>query len=131
MAIKYKMIHRKDYLNPGDKKKEGYHPQIVRKKTCTIGDLAQRISHGKRHLTPEVEANIRVLLGCIEDELLEGNNVCLDGFGTFSLTAECKKQVNDPSEIRAESISVKRVAFTPSKLLKGRLKVAEFVRVKE
>ncbi|NVN96258.1 MAG: HU family DNA-binding protein [Bacteroidetes bacterium] len=123
------MIKREDYLNPDDKKKSGYYPQVVRSATVNIADLALQVARGKKNNAFEMEGTIRVLLSCIEEELLNGNSVCFDGFGTFSLTAECRREVKDPSEIRAESISVKRVVFVPSKPLKGRLKSAKFERV--
>lgn len=119
------MIERGDYLNPEGKKKSGYYPQVVRSKTVTTDELALNVARGKRLNAIETKATIELLLAGIEDELLKGNNVCFDGFGTFALTAECRA-VDDPSKIRAESISVKRVTFTPSKPLKQRLKIAKF-----
>ncbi len=130
MAIKYKMVYKGDYLNPDDKKKTGFYPQVVRRKTVGIEELALEVSHGKRLKAIEIKANIELLLACVETELLNGNNVCFEGFGTFALTASCTKDVKDPSEIRAESISVKRITFTPSKPLKNRLKIAKFERTK-
>jgi len=121
------MIHRGDYLNPEGQKKTGFYPQVVRSETVGIEQLASNVARGNRFNIIEMKATIEVLLTCIEDELLSGNNVCLDGFGTFALTAQCR-EVQDPSEIRSESISVKRVTFTPSKPLKKRLKSATFIR---
>jgi len=43
-----------------------------------------------------MEATIKILLNYVEDELLKGNSVCFDGFGTFALTAQCH-EVQDPS----------------------------------
>ena len=124
------MIHRGDYLNPEGQKKTGFYPHIVRSNTTNIEQLAANMSRGQRLKGIEMKGTIEFMLACIEDELLNGNHVCLDGFGTFAITAACNKQVNDPSEVRAESILVKRVTFTPSKQLKGRLKNAVFVRDK-
>lgn len=128
MAIKYKMIHRGDYLNPDEKKKTGYYPQIVRSKTMNLEELAMNIAKGKRLQAFEIKSTLELLMACIEDELLDGNSVCLDGFGTFSLSAQCNRSVSDPKEIRAESIEIKRVTFTPSQPLRKRLKNAKFVR---
>jgi len=130
MSIKYKMIHRGDYLNPEGQKKTGFYPQVVRSRTLNTEEVALKVARGKRLNAIDAKATIEILLACIEDELLDGNSVCFDGFGTFALTAECR-EVSDPTKIRAESISVKRVTFTPSKPLKKRLKSAEFVRAKE
>lgn len=123
------MIGRKDYLNPEGNKKEGVYPQIVRSKTVKIDDLADAVASGKRFQAYEVKSTILQLLDSIETELLNGNSVCLDGFGTFSLTAQSKRSAITPDEIRAESIEVKRVVFTPSSPLRQRMKVAKFVRV--
>jgi len=128
MSIKYKMIHRGDNLNPEGEKKTGFYPQVVRSQTVDIEHLASQVAHGKRLNTIEIKANIELLLACIEDELLNGNNVCLDGFGTFALSASCNKHVENPNDVRAESISVKRVTFTPSKPLIKRMKGAKFKR---
>lgn len=130
MSIKYKMIERGDYLNPEGKKKTGYYPQVVRSRTVNTEELALNVARGKRFNALDVKANIEMLLACVESELLNGNSVCFDGFGTFALTAECR-EVSDPTKIRAESISVKRVTFTPSKPLKNKLKLAKFVRAQD
>jgi len=130
MSIKYKMIHRGDYLNPEGEKKTGFYPQVVRSETRSLAYMADKVARGKTIQAIEMEANIKILLNYVEDELLKGNSVCFDGFGTFSLTAKCR-EVKDPSEIRAESILVKRVVFVPSKPLKNRLKLAKFERAKE
>lgn len=73
------------------------------------------------------KVNIELLLACIEDEILLGNHDCLDGFGIFSITAQSKRPINNPDEIRTESIDVKRVVFNPSKPLSKRIKIAKFV----
>jgi predicted histone-like DNA-binding protein len=128
MSIQYKMIRREDYLNPEGSKKTGFYPQVVRANTVTLAELAQQVAKGKRNNALELEASFRIMLNYLEEELLNGNSVCFDGFGTFSLTAECR-DVQDPADIRAESIVVKRVVFVPSQPLKKRLKGAKFKRV--
>lgn len=129
MSIKYKMIERKDYYNSEDKKKNGYYPQIVRSKTIKIKDISKKVAAISPLGAAYAEGLVRTLLECIETELLNGNSVCFEEFGTFSLTAKCK-ETNDPSKIRAESIHVKRVVFIASKALNTRLKIAKFEKVK-
>ena len=131
MSIKYKMIHWGDYLNPDEKKKTGYYPQVIRSGTVSLEEMATIIAKGKRLQAFEIKSTLELLLACIEDELLDGNSVCLDGFGTFSLTAQCVRRVENPKEIRAESVEVKRVTFTPSLPLRKRLKNAKFIRAAE
>lgn len=122
------MIYRGDYLNPDEKKQTGYYPQVIRSATVNLEEMATVIAKGKRLQAFEIKSTLELLMACIEDELLNGNSVCLDGFGTFSLTAQCKRRVDNPKEIRAESIEVKRVTFTPSQPLRKRMKNAEFIR---
>lgn len=128
MSIKYKMIRRGDYYNPEENKKTGVYPQVVRSQTIHLDRLALKLAKGKRLQAFEVKGTLEMLMACIEDELLDGNSVCLDGFGTFSLTAQSKRRVENANEIRAESIEVKRVVFTPSAPLRKRMKAATFVR---
>ena len=77
------MIERGDYLNPEGKKKTGFYPQIVRSQTVNTEALAASVARGKRFTTIETKATIEIILACIEDELLAGNSVCFDGFGTL------------------------------------------------
>ena len=127
MSIQYKMISRKDNLNPEGKKKAGFYPQVVRWRTIRMRELSDMVSTGTTLGRMEVEASLRMVLERIERELLAGNHVCLDEFGTFSLTAECR-YVESPDEIRAESVKVKRVVFNPSKTLTARMKTGQFIR---
>lgn len=90
--------------------------------------MATTIAKGKRLQAFEIKGTLELLMACIEDELLKGNSVCLDGFGTFALSATCSKHVENPNDVRAESIAVKRVTFTPSKPLIKRMKEAKFKR---
>jgi len=129
MSIQYKMVLKGDNLNPEGHKKTAYHPQVVRANTLTLKDICKRASHGKALSAIEMEMSVRMVLEQIETELRDSNHVCLDGFGTFSLTAE-SRPVDNPDDIRAESIFVKRVAFVPSKILMDDLKNAQFVRAK-
>lgn len=129
MSIKYKMIPYGDNINAEGEKKKGYYPQIVRSNTIDTEMLAMIIAKEKRFNAIEIKGTIELMLAVIETELLKGNNICLEGFGTFALSAKSRK-VDDPSELRAESISVKRVTFTPSKPLIQRMKSAKFVKAK-
>jgi predicted histone-like DNA-binding protein len=130
MKITYKMIERRSRINSTEEQKSGFYPQIVRAKTIKIEELALSVARGKNMQAIEMKSVIEMMLSCIEKELLNGNNVCLDGFGTFQLSARCKRSVTNPDEIRAESIEVKRVSFTPSLPLLNRMKIAKFVKSK-
>jgi len=127
MSVQYKMMGKNDNLNPEEQKKKGYYPVVVRKKTIGIKELAGRASNRCRMHPYEMEMAIKTALEAIQEELLESNNVCLEGFGTFSLKAESRNVMN-PDELRAESISVKKVSFKCSPILLKDLKLAKFVK---
>jgi predicted histone-like DNA-binding protein len=124
------MMGKNDNLNPADKKKKGYYPTVVRKKTIGITELADIASEYCSMNNFELEMAAKVLLKAIRNELLNSNHVCLEGFGTFSLKAE-SRHVETPNELRAESVFVKKVAFKCSPILLAEMKSATFVRYKE
>lgn len=130
MSIQYKMMGKNDNLNPADKKKKGYYPTVVRKKTIGITELADIASEYCSMNNFELEMAAKVLLKAIRNELLNSNHVCLEGFGTFSLKAD-SRHVETPNELRAESVFVKKVAFKCSTILLAEMKSATFVRYKE
>ncbi len=127
MSVQYKMMGKNDNLNPAELKKKGYYPSVVRKKTVGITEIAERASNRCRIHPYEMEMAIKTALDAIREELLQSNNVCLEGFGTFSLKAE-SRNVENPDELRAESIFVKKVSFKCSTLLIKDMKAAKFVR---
>ncbi|MDD5184754.1 MAG: HU family DNA-binding protein [Paludibacter sp.] len=130
MSVQYKMVGKNDNLNPEEFKKKGYYPVVVRKKTVGMQELASRASTHCSLNKYEMEMAIKILIETIQFELLESNHVCLEGFGTFSLKAE-SRNVENPDDLRAESVFVKKVSFKCSPILLSDLTVARFVRYKE
>lgn len=128
MAIQYRMLSKADNINQDKDKKKGLYPRIVNKETIQTKDLAKKIN-AKVHLGESTaKILIEALIDTIESELKEGNSVCINGFGTFSLSAKSKNVLVD-SEIRAESISVKKVGFRCSPPFLRRFKFAKFRKI--
>lgn len=119
-----------DNVNPSGKKKSGYYPTVVRRKTVGIADLANIASGYCSMNNFELEMAAKVLLQAIKNELENSNHVCLEGFGTFSLKAG-SRIVQNPAELRAESIYVKKVAFKHSSILLSNMKNAKFEKYSE
>ena len=130
MSVQYKMVGKNDNLNPAELKKSGFYPTVVRKTTKGIKELSVRAARKSNFNAFEMELAIKIALESIKEELLESNHVCLEGFGTFSLKAE-SRNVENPNELRAESITVKKVAFKCSPILIKDFKAATFVRYRE
>lgn len=129
MAITYRLVKQNDNLNPDEEKQTGYFPRVVRGRTVGLRELCRLASVGTTLHAFEVEIAVNMVLDQIRSELLNSNHVCLDEFGTFSLTAESRR-VERPEDIRAESIRVKRVVFKTSSVLMQGIKHATFVRAK-
>jgi predicted histone-like DNA-binding protein len=129
MSIQYKMMGKNDNMNPKELKKKGYYPVVVRKQTVDIKGLAEKAARRCNLNNFELEMAINVTLEIIQEELLNSNNVCLEGFGTFSLKAE-SRDVETPDELRAESIFVKKISFKHSSILLQKMKAATFVKYK-
>jgi predicted histone-like DNA-binding protein len=121
MSIYYKMVEQTDNMHPDASKKRGFYPRIISKRTVRLEELCKNAAEGTTFNAFEVEASIGLIVRRVLDELADGNNVCIDGFGTFSVSAEAVRTVQTEKEIRAESIRVKRIVFKTSQGLMNRL----------
>lgn len=121
MSIYYKMTGITDKLNPEESRKRSFYPRIVSRKTTTLAELCKRTARGGSLNAFELEIAARMLVQGIMDELGEGNIVSIDGFGSFSVSAEAVREAQAADDIRAESIRAKRIVFKTSKTLLGRL----------
>jgi predicted histone-like DNA-binding protein len=110
-----------DNLNPESSRKHGFFPRIISRKTISTEELCKRAAEGTTFSAFELETAVKMLIDGILNELGEGNNVCIDNFGTFSVSAEATREAHRQRGIRAESIRLKRIVFKMSKPLLKRL----------
>ena len=127
MSIYYRMDRINDNLNNGESKKAGLFPRIVTKKTIFMEELLERTV--KRTTLSKAEARIAIEMfwDQIFEELRDGNNVCVDNIGMFSLSATSRR-VQDESEIRGNSIEVSRLLFRMSKSCLRKIGPVTFIR---
>lgn len=123
------MRRKIDNVNDAESKKGGLYPVVIRKNTVSLNELVKIAAKSGRMSEFELEMALKIVLKTIENELLNSNHVNLDGFGTFSLSAS-SRNVESDKEIRAESISVKKVTFKTSPRLLSSMKKATFVKGK-
>jgi len=64
-----------------------------------------------------LEAAAKVLVDTILSELGEGNNVCIENFGTFSVSARAIRPAHEQHDIRSESVKFKKIVFKTSMAL--------------
>ncbi|MDR1408103.1 MAG: hypothetical protein LBJ23_08680 [Tannerella sp.] len=114
MSIYYRLDEQTDNMHPEESRKRGRYPRIISKKTVSLRELSRAAVEGTTFNAVEAECIGRLLIDEIVNQLSEGNNVCLDDFGTFSLSAEAIRPALDIHDIRSESIRVKRIVFKTS-----------------
>jgi predicted histone-like DNA-binding protein len=111
------MDAQNDNLRPEGSRKSGLYPRIVSKKTVGLEDLCQHAARGTTLNAFELEIAAKLIVERILKELRDGNNVTIDRFGTFSVSAEAIRKAQDPKDIRAESIRLKKIVFKTSTAL--------------
>lgn len=117
MSIYYRLDEQTDNLHPEENRKQGLYPRIISKKTVRLNELCRHTAEGTTFNAFELEIAAKMLVEGILEELGNGNNVTIDSFGTFSVSAEVIRKVQKPQDIRAESIRLKKIVFKTSKSL--------------
>ncbi|MDR2628026.1 MAG: hypothetical protein LBC40_08355 [Dysgonamonadaceae bacterium] len=121
MSIYYRMMEQTDNLHPGENKKRGFYPRIIGKGTVGLRGLCLKAAEGTTFNAFELEAAAGIIIRGLLKELADGNHVCFEGFGTFSVSAEAVRPVHTEKEVRSESIRVKKIVFKTSQALMKRL----------
>ena len=118
------------YKNPklADKdEKTHLHARVVPKGTVSSDDLAEEIHDRSTLSTADITATLVALADITAEKLRDGQRVYIKGIGYLQMTLQCPP-VESESEIRAESVRFKSVAFRPDSQLKERLSTTHFVR---
>ena len=123
MSIFYRLDKQTDNLHPEEERKQGLYPRVIRKRTVGLRELCRRTARDTTFNAIEMEASLALILDQMLKELGDGNHVCFNGFGTFSVSAKAIRPTLEQHDIRAESVRLKRIVFKTSKTL---LRNAEF-----
>lgn len=97
------------------------HVRIVDSRIIHIQELCDNIRAKSSFSSGDVKGVVDLLKEEIILALSEGDKVDLEGIGGFEATLTCPP-VQNPKEIRAESIRFSRVVFRPAETLNRRLK---------
>ena len=128
MAVRYKLTKINDNITGKEQVK--YSVTTVSYGNVNLNTLAEQMADASTFTYGDVKGMIENLTLLMSEALKEGNTVTIDGLGTFSVTAQPNRDVEEPSKIRAESIKLKGIGFKPSPKLKDRLSDIEFTRLK-
>lgn len=126
MGIRYKVVSKKTgAINGEDVSK--YYPALTDRELVDLNEVCERISERSTFSRADVGGVVYAFIELIPELLLAGNNVKLDGFGTFSLHASGNGKDN-PEKVSAKDITKLKMTFLPDKRIKRELEKAEFVR---
>jgi len=128
MAVFYSMKEMSDNIHSGEEKKTGLYPRVISLRTVFLDELIESASFRTTLSKQEMRMAFDLIIDRMMEELKNGNNVCLDDIGMFSLTA-VSRVVQDEKEIRSYSINVKRLVFRMSKAFLKKLGTVTFERV--
>ena len=127
MSAKYKLIE-----NPPAAAKNGVtalHARIVPSRTATIDDLAAEISTMSSFSLGDIKGLLASFTQVVGSRLKNGENVNLEGLGSYSVSLGCPKDVTSDKQIRSESVHFKSVNFRCSQKMKATLKSMKLERV--
>lgn len=119
------------YSNPpreNDSENSGLHARIVSGKTVETEQLAEEIHARTTASKADVAGVLAALEEVVAEHLKKGKRIYIKGLGYFEMTLDCPA-VQNPKNIRAESIRFKAVYFRAEKRLRQALETAEFKRV--
>lgn len=100
--------------NPDPNAPKVYHPRVVAKGTVALKDIVEAVSARCTLNAADVHAAITAIEQVVSENLANGYRVRLEGLGSFSLTLAAPP-VDDPTKVRAASITAKSVVFAPEK----------------
>ena len=127
MSVKYHAVAKRNPSIPGGGEIK-YYASIIRGDKTTLRGMLGEIAELSVTHPGAVLAVLEVFLSRVDYHLANGRAVELGQLGTFypsiSSTAEDSKD-----EVRSFNIRRLKVIFRPSKLLKKRLSIVEFVKV--
>jgi predicted histone-like DNA-binding protein len=116
--MKYRKVKRK---NPRDMKADGkYYASPVNSGKITLNELSARIERNSSLSKGDILNVISNFLDEVPEYLKDGKSVQLGDFGTFRYSFS-SKGAETPEQVNANSITSKRVIFTPGVKLKNQM----------
>lgn len=100
--------------NPDPEAPKRYHPRVVAKGTVSLKEIVETVSGRCTLSAADLHAAVTAIEQVVSENLANGFRVRLDGLGSFSLTLS-SPEIDDPSKVRAQSVSIKSVVFSPEK----------------
>lgn len=100
--------------NPDPEAPKRYHPRVVAKGTVSLKEIVETVSGRCTLSAADLHAAVTAIEQVVSENLANGFRVRLDGLGSFALSLT-SPEIEDPSKVRAQNVSVKSVVFSPDK----------------
>ncbi len=128
MSINYRLTPMKDNISKEPRK--AFYAQVVTKGTIDTQTLCKDIASSCTLTMADMAGAIAALVEKIEQSLLDGYNVYIDGLGTFSISAE-SPLVETEKDMKAKDIKIKNIHYRAAVPLKKAMKASSFSCVKD
>lgn len=113
MAMNYKAFQ--SVLENQDGEKLWYPVLVKDGGVITLEQIAKRVAEKSSLTEGDVYNSVRCLIGEMNDKLMNGHSVRLDGLGSFTTIAKAGGNgVKTPQEVNASQIKTLRIQFTPT-----------------
>jgi predicted histone-like DNA-binding protein len=126
MAYNYRVCKKVDKTKP--EKQVKYYAVPVSSKLISVKRLSKIISDRCSLTGSDVVACIDALAHVMEEQIHEGNSVCLKGLGIFWLAAS-SPGFDTPEECTPSKVFAKRICFLPETDLKKNLANVKFRKI--
>ena len=117
MSIQFDFYNTPSPEGIANEKKARYHARVVAKQSVDTDDLVRQIHERSTLAKGDIKAVLIELRDVVKNNLLNGNNVILDGLGVYSLTLDAPKDAT-PTNTHAQNIAIKRIDFRADRSLR-------------
>ena len=128
MSINYRLTPMRDNINK-KQPKEAYYAQVVTKGTLDTHTLCKQIASSCTLTVADMTGAIAALAEKVEQALLDGYNVYIDGLGTFSISAKSPLVANE-KDLKAKDVTIKSINYRAAVPLKQAMKESDFSQLK-
>ena len=125
-TIAYQLREKHDLRGEANTDNPALAVSVVGSRTVTAEELAKEIAASCTIKEADVAGVLTALSQRVQSTLLDGNRVELGAIGTLSVTLTCGTK-HRADKVKARDISVRRIAFAPSKELSQAMRNAKMV----
>ena len=125
--MKYKVIER---ANPRDRSKTKFYVQPIRNETLKRKNIEKYIIDTTALSKAEARGVTITIVDYINDELLKGNAVCIEGLGTFSIRVQSEGS-DKAEDVTAANVKNVVINFRSDKYLRENVSKIQFEKTSE